>query len=116
MLRQPADAPLPLEPASANEAVQSFRRVRADRNATTTRSLRAWAGRISGRSDRRLLEAMAGATEAMVDSCDQLAARMTAREAVTADVADSFGREIVRLRAEVLQFQRSVDALRNAKS
>ncbi len=33
----------------------------------TRQSLRSWAGRISGRSDRRLLVALAGATEAIVD-------------------------------------------------
>src|ERR1700677_3005178 len=51
-LRQPVDASPPLGPISVNDAVASFRRVRAGRRATTRWSLRAWAGRISGRSDR----------------------------------------------------------------
>jgi hypothetical protein len=110
MLRQPADAPPPLGPVSGTEGVQSLRRVVSDRSATT-RSFRAWAGRVSGRSDRRLLMALVGATESMVAHCDQLTARLNAQEAVTADVADTFGQEIVWLRAEVAHLQRSVDAL-----
>ncbi len=117
MLRQPADAPPPLGRPGDTEGVRSFRRVWSDWNtAGTTRSLRAWAGRVSGRSDRRLLAALAGATEAVVAQCDQLADRLTAQEAVTADVADSFGREIVQLRAEVVALRRSVDALRGSES
>jgi len=115
MLRQPADAPPPLAPAGATDGVRSFRRVWSDRNAAT-RSLRAWAGRVSGRSDRRLLVALAGATEALAVHCDQLVDRLTAQEAVTADVTDSFGQEITLLRAEVVHLQRSVDALRDTDS
>lgn len=117
MLRQPADAPPPLGRPSDTDGVRSFHRVWSDWNAaSTTRSLRAWAGRVSGRSDRRLLVALAGATEAVVAHCDQLADRLNMQETVTADVADSFGREIVRLRAEVVRLQRSVDALRGTES
>src|SRR5271166_2512975 len=60
-LRQPTDASPPLGPLSVTDAVASFRRVWAGRKATTRWSLRAWAGRISGRSDRRLLCALAEA-------------------------------------------------------
>ncbi len=115
MLRQPADASPPLGPASETEGVRSFRRAWSDWNATT-RSFRAWAGRFSGRSDRRLLVALAGATEAMAVHCDQLVDRLTAQEAVTADLADSFGREITLLRAEVVSLQRSVDTLHSTRS
>jgi hypothetical protein len=111
MLRQPADAPPPLGPVGGTESVQSFRRVVSDRSTATTRSFRAWAGRVSGRTDRRLLLALAGATESMAAHCDQLTARLNAQEAVTADVADAFGREIALLRAEVARLQGSVDAL-----
>ena len=48
--------------------------------------------------------------------CDLLVERLTAQEAVTADVASSFGQEIVQLRAEVDHLQRSVDALRSDES
>ena len=116
MLRRPADSPPPLGPASGTEGVSTFRRVWSDRNAGTTRSIRAWAGRVSGRSDRRLLLALAGATEAMALHCDLLVERLTAQEVVTADVASTFGPEIVQLRAEVERLQRSVDALRRNDS
>ena len=116
MLRRPADAPPPLGPASGTEGVSTFRRVWSDKNAGAARSIRAWAGRVSGRSDRRLLLALAGATEAIAVHCDLLVERLTAQEAVTADVASSFGQEIVQLRAEVDHLQRSVDALRSDES
>jgi hypothetical protein len=115
MLRQPADAPPPLGPVSATDGVATFRRVLADRNATPA-SLRGWAGRVSGRSDRHLVMALAGATEAIATHCDQLVARLAVQEAVTADVASSFGQEIAQLRAEVVRLQRSVDALRRSES
>jgi hypothetical protein len=117
MLRQPADAAPPLGRPSDAGGILSFRRTLSDWNAaSSTRSLRAWAGRVSGRSDRRLLLALAGATEALVASCDQLVDRLTTQETVTADIADSFGREIVLLRAEVVQLQRSVDERRGTES
>jgi hypothetical protein len=116
MLRRPTEMPAPLGSASATEGVSTFRRLWADKNHGGTRSMRAWAGRVSGRSDRRLLLAVAGATEAMAAHCDLLVERLTAQEAVTADVASSFGHEIVQLRAEVDRLQRSVDALRSNES
>src|SRR5580704_8016547 len=88
MLQRPVDAPPPLGPVSATDGVATLRRVLADRHATPA-SLRAWAGRVSGRSDRRLVLALAGATEAMATHCDQLAARLAEQEAVTADVASA---------------------------
>jgi (p)ppGpp synthase/HD superfamily hydrolase len=60
------------------------------------------AGRISGRSDRRLLSALAEATDAIATQCDLLADRIAARDTVSSDIADSFGEEVTRLRAEVL--------------
>jgi hypothetical protein len=45
-----------------------------------------------------------------------LAARLAAQEAITADVASSFGQEIAQLRAEVIRLQRSVDAVRRSES
>jgi hypothetical protein len=94
----------------------AFRRVWSDRNVATQRSLRSWAGRISGRADRRLLVALVGATEAIITHCDLLADRLAAQEAVTEDVAGSFGQEIVQLRAEVLHLQAQVTSLRGAQS
>ena len=116
MLRRPADAPPPLGPVSATQRVVNLRRVWSDSNASTKRSLRSWAGRISGRADRRLLVALVGATEAVVTHCDLLADRLTAQEAVTQDVAESFGQEIVQLRAEVLRLQTQVSAWRETQA
>lgn len=76
--------------------------------------LRAWAGRVSGRADRRLLFAVVDATDALVTSCNQLADRLAAQEAVNADVTAAFGEEITQLRAEVIHLQRVVDSLHDS--
>ena len=52
--------------------------------------------------------AQADATEAIAAHCDLLVDRLTALEAMTADVAGSFGQEIARLRAEVAHLQRTL--------
>jgi hypothetical protein len=116
MLRQPADAPPSLGHLGAGDALAAFRRVRSDRNSGATRTLRAWAGRVSGRSDRRLLVALADATDAVAAHCDVLVDRLNALEAVTADVSGTFGQEIAQLRAEVAHLQRSLATLRDAAS
>lgn len=111
MLHRPADAPPPLGPVSGTDSLAAFRRVWSDRNDSTKRSLRSWAGRISGRADRRLLVALVGATEAIASHVDLLADRLAVQEAVTQDVAASFSQEIVQLRAEVLRLQARVTSL-----
>jgi hypothetical protein len=108
ILRQPADAPPPLGQVGSSAALMSFRGVWTSWHAPAARSLRAWAGRVSGRSDRRLLGALAEATDAIATQCDLLTDRLTAREAVSADVAESFGEEVARLRAELAHLQRLV--------
>ena len=115
MLRRSADAPPPLGPVSATDRVETLHRVWSDRNATTKRSLRSWAGRISGRVDRRVLVALVGATEAIATHCDLLADRLAAQEAVTQDVAEAFGQELVQLRAEVVRLQTHVTSLRETQ-
>jgi hypothetical protein len=116
MLRQPADAPPPLGHVGDDPTVQSFRREWSTRRAGTALSLRStvrsWAGRVSGRSDRRLLLALASATDAVAAHCDLIVDRLTTQEAVTADVTGAFGEEIAQLRAEVLHLQRVVASLR----
>ncbi len=116
MLRQPADAPPPLARVGDGEPVASLRRVRAERVPGTTSSLRAWAGRASGRADRRLLLASADATEAVATRCDLLSDRLAAQEAVTADVAGALGQELALLRAEVQHLQRQVASLQDPGS
>jgi hypothetical protein len=115
MLRRPADAPPQLGPVSGTDQVVAFRRIWSERNTSTKRSLRSWAGRISGRADRRLLVALVGATEAIATHCDLLADRVAAQEAVTEDVVASLGKEIVQLRAEVLRLQTQVTSLRETQ-
>jgi hypothetical protein len=108
MLRQPADPPPPLGHVGTTEVVQSFQRAWSNSKATPRRSLRAWAGRISGRADRHLLHALAETTNAMVMQCDLLADRISAREAVSAEVADALGEELALLRGEVSHLHRLV--------
>jgi hypothetical protein len=106
-LRQPADAPPPPGHVREGDDVQSLSRLWESRRAGA-RTVRAWVGRVSGRSDRHLLFALAQATEAIAAHCDLLADRLAAQEAVTADATGAFGEEIARLRAEVLHLQRMV--------
>jgi hypothetical protein len=115
MLRRSADAPPQLGPVSGTDRVVTLRRAWSDRNASPKRSLRSWAGRISGRADRRLLVALVGATEAIATHCDLLANRLAVQEAVTEDVAESFGQEIVQLRADVIRLQTQVTSLRETQ-
>jgi hypothetical protein len=115
MLRRPADAPPQLGRVSGTDRVVALRRIWSDRNSSTKRSLRSWAGRVSGRADRRLLVALVGATEAIATHCDLLADRLAAQEAVTEDAVGSFGQEIVQLRAEVLRLQVQVTSMREAQ-
>jgi len=112
-LQQPADAAPPPAHVRDTEALQSFSRLWESRRATGPssspgRAVRAWVGRISGRSDRHLLFALAQATETIAARCDLLADRLAAHEAVSADVTGAFGEELTRLRAEVLHLQRLV--------
>jgi hypothetical protein len=108
MLRQPADAPPPPGHVGDSAPVLAFRHVWSGRNARSGGSLRAWAGRVSGRSDRRLLLALAESTEVLAARCDLLVDRLAAQEAVTADVAGALGQDLTLLRAEVLHLQRQM--------
>ena len=113
MLGRPADAPPPLGRVGDSQPLISLRRILSGRRTGTGRSFRSWAARVSGRADRRLLLALAGATDAVATHCDLLVERLTAQEAVTADVAGAFGQELALLRAEVAHLQRSVTALQD---
>jgi hypothetical protein len=67
---------------------------------------RLWAGRLTGRSRRRLVAALAGATLELADRCEVLTDRVMTQEDVTEDVATAFGEELSRLRAEVMHLAR----------
>lgn len=68
---------------------------------TAWRSVRARARRVSGRPTRRGLYSLAEATDAMARYCDELALRVNAETAVSADVSATLGQELALLRAEV---------------
>jgi hypothetical protein len=116
MLRQPADAAPPLGHVATSAPLVSLRRVRSDQLNGARRSLRGWAGRISGRSDRRLLLALVESTEAITTQLDLLTDRLMSQEAMTADITDAFGQELARLRAELTHVRRSVAAPREPGS
>jgi hypothetical protein len=109
MLKRPADVPPAVERAESLAQIQNFRReLEAQRHMRSTRRLgstrttaRAWAGRMTGRADRRLLLAIADATEALARQHDVLVEHLTAQEAITADIACTYGEDITQLRAEV---------------
>jgi len=119
MLRQPPDAPVALGYAADIESVQVLRRVwthqlelsRTPRLGSLRATMRAWAGRISGRSDRRLIFALASATDAIASHCDHLVDRLASQEAKTADMTGAFGEEITHLRAEVIHLRSLVASL-----
>lgn len=116
MLRQPADAPPPIGRVGQTTPIQEFRReLAAQLHMRATRRLgslkattRSWAGRVSGRADRRLLFTLAGAVDALCEHCDLLVDRLASQEALTADVVAAFGEDLARLRAEVLHVRNAV--------
>lgn len=113
VLRQPADVPPPLTPLADGEALARLRAARAslaerDRAVGLRMRLRAKAARVTGRTDRYLLQAVLAATDEIANRCDTLAARLATQEVVTADVTRAFGEELAHLRAEVLHLRRVV--------
>lgn len=114
MLRQPSDVPPPLPPLADGDAVRQLRAALtslAARDATGSPAgrARAWLGRITGRRNRYLLEAVVRATGEIADRCDALTTRLREQESLTADMARSYGEDLARLRAEVLHLQSTVD-------
>ena len=109
-LQQPADAPQHVGHIGDVHEVEEFRREWTSqthlRPASFGASLRTWAGRVSGRSDRRLLFSLVRATDALASHLDLMVDRLNAQEAITADVSGAFGGDITQLRAEVLQLRR----------
>ena len=107
LLRQPADAP-PLLPFLGDlSEFQDFRNEwraqveRAEARLPLRARARHWAGRISGRSDRRLLFAIARAADALAVRCDEMAERLSNQETIVEDVATAYGEDLTHLRAEI---------------
>jgi hypothetical protein len=81
-----------------------------DATGTLPMRVRAWMGRVTGRRNRYVLEAVVRATDEIADRCDELTTRLMDQAAVTAEMASIFGEELARLRAEVLHLQRTIDS------
>jgi ABC-type branched-subunit amino acid transport system ATPase component len=107
VLRQPAEAPAPLPLLQDRPPLQALRSEwkqqleRAGARLPLRERARRWAGQISGRSDRRLLFALAQATDALATHCDEMAARLSSQGAVLEDIATAYGEDLTRLRAEI---------------
>ncbi len=109
VLTRPAEPPAPLELVGQSPALRALREARAGATSTPGRStLRGWAAKITGRSDGRLLHALADATEVLAARCDEVLDRLAAQEALAADLVGTLGAELTRLRAEVLHLQRTM--------
>jgi len=123
MFDRPAEPPPALERVADLEAVRAFRyEVSAQRQMRGTfwlgslrTSLRACAGRVSGRADRRLVFAVADATDALVERCQVISDRLGSLEALTSDVTDAFGSELAQLRAEVAHLRVLIASLENRR-
>lgn len=112
MLSRPADPPPALPHLTDSEPLRALREARQHRFSDETGRplrvrLRTWASHVTGRSDRRLVQALTDATDTMTARCDQLADRILALEAVSAEVAEVLGREVTLLRAEVERLRES---------
>jgi hypothetical protein len=109
MLRQPVDPPIALGHAADIEPVRLMRQVWKDQvqpsRSSWRRSLRVWLGRVSGRSDRRMILALAGAVDAIASHCDRLVDGLASQDVRTAETAGAFGEDITHLRAEVAHLQ-----------
>ena len=115
MLQRPADASPSLPLLAEGDGVRQLRAAVASlaaREATATLPVRVrtWVGRVTGRRNRYLLEALARATVEIADRCDELAARLTDQESLVADVARTYGEELARSRAEILHLQGMIDS------
>lgn len=119
LLRRPTEAPPRLGRVADGPALQALlhewslhgARRRGLWSGSPRDTARLWAGRLTGRSRRRLVAALAGATIELADRCEVLTDRMVTTEEVTEDVATAFGEELSRLRAEVMHLARLVAEL-----
>jgi hypothetical protein len=107
MLRQPTEAPARLPRAAELPAVHALREVLASRerpkDGSARQRLRALAGAVSGRADRRLLGALMAATDALIQHCDRMMDRVESDETRVADMASAYGEDLARLWAQTLR-------------
>ena len=117
MFDRPADTPQPI-PITSSVVVQNFRRElssqvqmrRSRRLGSLRASARAWAGRVSGRADRRLLLSLAEVTNALIEHCDSLVEHINRNQTLAEHVTASFGEDLTHLRAEVNSLHRSISS------
>ena len=105
LFRRPSDASARLAPIGQSEVIETLRRELSYQAEPQLRSPRYWAGRFSGRSQKRLLFQLGAATLALADHCDLVANRLSGQEEISEDLAATFGEELARLRAEVLHLK-----------
>jgi len=110
MVGQPLDALSPLERVSDLDGVRALRRERtarlhADSPGQVRTRARSWAGRVSGRADRRLLQAVAEAVDALAVHSDALVDRVNLQLGRENEISASFLEEVSRLRAEVIHLR-----------
>jgi hypothetical protein len=121
LLQQPAQAGAPPPRAEEDASVRSFRgQWRAllegpDPDPPLRARARRVASRMSGRSDRRLLLAVAAATDALATHCDQLQDRLSDHEKIAEDVTAAYGEDLARLRAEVDRLRELVQSLHQTR-
>jgi hypothetical protein len=111
MLGHPVDALPPLGPVSDLGGVRALRHERAarlhaaDATGDVRTRARSWAGRVSGRADRRLLHALAEAVDALVTHSDALVDRVNLAFGRESEISAVFGDEVSQLRAEVIHLR-----------
>jgi hypothetical protein len=115
MFRQPADPPPPLARVGDLDPIRAVRREHAARLHTArgpagfrTRA-RAWAGRVTGRADRRLLQALTEAIDALAVHSDGMVDRINSQLDKDSEVIAALGEEISWLRAEVIALREIVN-------
>jgi len=113
MFHRPVEPPPELGHATELEALHSLRvEVAAQLDRARSKSFRVrartWAGRISGRADRRMAFALARADDALAAHCDAIVDRLNTQQYLYGEVTSVLGEELALLRAEVIHLRRQV--------
>jgi hypothetical protein len=111
MFSRPTDAPEPLPPIRSGAYVSALHSEWARRHGQWADSGPTWRRmarrarsrlqRSLGGADTQLLGDLVRAVDALAARCDEMTARLSNQEAVVAELAQTLGREVTRLRATV---------------
>jgi hypothetical protein len=112
MFLRPADAPEPLAPIRSGPDMTQLHRAWSslstsapEQPVSTWRRLlrraRAYVNRGLGNPDRALMADLIRSVDAVAARCDELSDRLANQHVVVADVANIFGEDLTRLRAEL---------------